>query len=707
MAHHDVSYLAPKETFLKTVMSWVYTIDHKKIGLMYLIAVLLMFFLGGVAAMFVRAQLWEPTRTVFVAEDGSVYMNPAEAPEGERDSLKTETRGIFFQPITTYVSRPAVNLLSGSTVGAVITASQDGSPSISLPEADGQTSNPLNIALDDNGTPLLTETTDRRGNKVWELRRKDPDSDEPGPVLASITVDGRGNPSADAGSGLSTRRTTLREPGSTITTNNIYNRMFSLHGTIMVFLFIIPSIPAALGNIFLPIMIGAKDVAFPRLNLMSWYIYIFGGLFAIYSVIAGGVETGWTFYTPYSSTTDWGSVTSMLLAAFILGFSSIFTGMNFIVTVHKLRVPGMGWFDMPLFIWALYATAIIQVLATPVLGITLLMLMFERMFGIGIFDPALGGDPVLFQHFFWFYSHPAVYIMILPAFGVISEMLAVHCRKRIFGYRAIAFSSIAIAAISFLVWAHHMFTSASPVANVIFSALTFLVAIPTAIKVFNWIATMYKGSIAWTTPMLYSAFFLFCFTIGGLTGPPLATLSTDIHLHDTYFVVAHFHYVMMGGTVLAFIGALHHWWPKFTGKMYNEFWAQIAGWIVFIGFNVTFFIQFFMGTQGMPRRYATYSPEFELMHKISTFGSWLLAIGFLIHLVVFAHSVFAGRKAPRNPWGGLSLEWETESPPLEHNFAREPVLTHGPYDYDTVVPPHYDPALYPLPERPDNAPSHH
>jgi cytochrome c oxidase subunit 1 len=610
--HHDVSYLAPKGSRWETILSWVYTYDHKKIGVMYLAAVLLMFFLGGVFALALRAELWEPVRTVMVeTETGEILGAPGEVPEGP--GVEQRKVGQLFPTVTV------------------------------------------------------------------EQTRIDPETGE-------RTVESR-----------------------SITGNNWYNRMFSLHGTIMVFLFIIPSVPAALGNIFLPIMLGAKDVAFPKLNLMSWYVYVFGGIFAFWALLQGGVETGWTFYTPYSSTTDWGNVTAMVLAAFILGFSSIFTGMNFIVTVHKMRVPGMGWFDIPLFVWAIYATAIIQVLATPVLGITLLMLVFERTLGIGIFDPAMGGDPVLFQHFFWFYSHPAVYIMILPAFGIISELIAVHAHKRLFGYRAIAFSSIAIAAISFLVWAHHMFTSASPAANVVFSALTFLVAIPTAIKVFNWIATLYKSSISWNTPMLYAGYFLFCFTIGGLTGPPLATLSTDIHLHDTYFVVAHFHYVMMGGTVLAFVGGLHHWWPKFTGRMYNEFWAMVASWIVFLGFNTTFFVQFFLGTQGMPRRYATYEDQvttFELLHKISTFGSWLLLLGFLIHLAVFVQSLMAGARAPRNPWGGLTLEWETESPPLEHNFAHEPVMTHGPYDYDSVVPPYCDPEEYPLPDQEEVARVH-
>lgn len=358
----------------------------------------------------------------------------------------------------------------------------------------------------------------------------------------------------------------------------------------------------------------------------------------------------------------------------------------------------MGWFDMPLFVWAIYSTALIQVLATPVLGITLALLAIERTFKIGIFDPALGGDPVLFQHFFWFYSHPAVYIMILPGMGMISEMIATHARKTIFGYKFVAFSSLAIAAISFIVWGHHMFTSQGEVASVLFSAITFLVAIPTAIKVFAWTATLYKGSIAWNTPMLYALSFLFLFTIGGLTGPPLATLSTDLHLHDTYFVVAHFHYVMMGGTVIALLGGLHHWWPKMFGKMYNEKAGILGCLLVFVGFNVTFFTQFIMGSHGMPRRYATYVEEFEIYHQISTIGSWVLALGLLIHLLNFVASLAGGRKAPENPWGSLTLEWDTESPPIEHNFHHEPVVTHGPYDYDDVYPPRCEPGEWPMPE---------
>ena len=481
--------------------------------------------------------------------------------------------------------------------------------------------------------------------------------------------------------------------------NEIYNRLFTLHGAIMVFMVIVPSIPASLGNFFLPLMLGAKDVAFPRLNLLSWYIYVIGSIFAVSSIILGGVDTGWTFYTPYSTTTgnEFGRVIFMVMGAFILGFSSILTGLNFIVTVHKLRAPGMGWFDMPLFVWAVYSSAIIQVLATPVIGITLLLLTFERVFNVGIFDPKLGGDPVLFQHFFWFYSHPVVYVMILPGMGIISDVLSVHSQKKIFGYRAIAYSSLGIAAVSFIVWGHHMFTSMSEVAGVVFSGLTFLVAIPTAVKVFNWISTLYKGSIALTTPMLYGLIFLFLFSIGGLTGLPLGTLSTDLHLHDSYFVVAHFHYVMMGGTIMALLAGMHHWWPKMFGRMYNEFWAKVGAITVFVGFNLTFFTQFFLGTQGMPRRYASYIDEFQIYHQISTLGSLILFLGFVIHFFVFVASLASGRKAEQNPWGGLTMEWEAASPPTEHNFDHEPLCKHGPYDYDTTVPPGWDPKDYPIP----------
>jgi len=584
--HHDEgSYLSGPPGMIARIWQWASTVDHKKIGVMYLFAVLFMFFLGGMSAMAVRYELLDPIRE--------------------------------------------------------------------------QTTEVINAATGE--TEMVTVVT---GESLKELM---------GGMF-----------------------------GENVSGTQIYNRFFTLHGAIMVFMFIIPAIPAALGNFFVPIMLGAKDVAFPRLNLLSWYIYVIGCTFGVLSILLGGVDTGWTFYTPYSTTTDadhW-RVVLMVSAAFILGFSSILTGLNFVVTVHKLRAPGMGWFDMPLMIWAIYATSIIQVLATPVIGITLLLLIFERVMHIGIFDPSMGGDPVLYQHFFWFYSHPVVYVMILPGMGIISEVLAIHSRKHIFGYRAIAFSSLGIAGVSFLVWGHHIFTAMGELAAVLFSGLTFLVAIPTAIKVFNWIATLYKGSIVINAPMMYGLMFLFTFSIGGLTGLPLATLATDLHLHDSYYVVAHFHYTMMGGTVIAFMAGLHHWWPKMFGKMYSEKGAMLGAALVFIGFNLTFFTQFFLGTQGMPRRYANYVDEFQTLHQISSAGAVILLVGFVVHFCVFFYSLLWGEKAPANPWGGLTLEWEAESPPIEHNFHKEPILKHGPYDFETTVPPHWDPKDYPLPEAP-------
>ncbi len=476
-------------------------------------------------------------------------------------------------------------------------------------------------------------------------------------------------------------RIELLTPKQTIMTAETYNQVFTLHGAIMVFLFIIPSIPAALGNFVLPLMLGAKDVAFPRLNLASFYIYVVGAVMAVTAILTGGIDTGWTFYTPYSTSTG-GAVGLMALAVFVLGFSSIFTGINFIATVHKLRAPGMGWFQMPLFIWSMYSTALIQVLATPVLGITVLLLFMERVWKIGIFDPALGGDPVLFQHFFWFYSHPAVYIMIVPGMAIISEVIPTFSKKTIFGYKAIAFSSVAIALVGFLVWGHHMFVSGqSQLASTIFSFLTFLVAIPSGVKVFNWLATMYRGSIQLDTPMLYAISFLLLFAIGGLTGIYLGALATDVHLTDTYFVVAHFHYVMMGGTVIAFLAGLHYWWPKMFGRMYNEPVARVACGIIFVGFNMTFFTQFILGSRGMPRRYYNYLDQFQPLHAFSTVGSWVLGLGLFIAGFNLIRTLHKKYDAPDNPWGGRTMEWETQSPPITHNFDFDPVLKHGPYDF--------------------------
>ncbi len=481
-----------------------------------------------------------------------------------------------------------------------------------------------------------------------------------------------------------TLRTELLTPEQDLVSATTFNKLFTVHGAVMVFLVIIPSVPAALGNFLLPLMLGAKDVAFPRLNLLSFWVYSLGACFFIYTLLAGSLDTGWTFYTPYSSHTGT-AVISATFGAFILGFSSILTGINFLVTVHKMRAPGMTWNRLPLFVWAIYSTAVIQILATPVLAITLLLLIIERTLNIGIFDPAMGGDPVLYQHFFWFYSHPAVYIMILPGFGIISELIAVHSRKHIFGYKAIALSSVAIAIISFIVWGHHMFVSGqSELAGIVFSFLTFAVAVPTAIKVFSWVATLYKGSIAFNTPMLYALAFLFTFTIGGLTGIFLGALSVDVHLHDTYFVVAHFHYVMMGGTIIAFIGGLHHWWPKMTGKMYSETAGRIGCLIVFIGFNMTFFNQFIIGQQGMPRRYSTYVPQFQLQHVLSTIGAYMIGAGLLFTLAYLLRSLKTGKAAPGDPWGAVSLEWTIQSPPIEHNFHGQPRVDCSPYDFKQI-----------------------
>jgi cytochrome c oxidase subunit 1 len=477
-------------------------------------------------------------------------------------------------------------------------------------------------------------------------------------------------------------RAELSAPGETIMGNDTYNQVFTMHGILMVFLFLVPSIPAILGNFVLPMQIGAKDVAFPRLNLASWYVYMAGAVLTIAALLTGGVDTGWTFYTPYSSTTG-GGVLWMTAAIFVAGFASIFTGLNFIVTTHKMRAPGMTWNRLPLFIWGIYATSIVQVLATPVIGITMVLLILEQTLRIGIFDPALGGDPILFQHFFWFYSHPAVYIMILPAFGIMSELIATFSRSRIFGYRAIALSSVAIAMLGFLVWGHHMFVSGqSAISSIIFSLITYLIGIPSGIKIFNWVATLYKGSIWLQTPMLYALSFLFLFSIGGFTGIMVGVLAVDVHLHDTYYVVSHFHYVMMGGSVIALLGGMHYWWPKITGRMYNETLGKIAAGLVFVGFNLTFFPQMVLGSRGMPRRYANYAERFADLHQLSTYGSWILGAGLFLILGYALWSLAYGEKATANPWGAATLEWtNTTAVPGHHNFERTPLVTRGPYDF--------------------------
>jgi cytochrome c oxidase subunit I len=480
-------------------------------------------------------------------------------------------------------------------------------------------------------------------------------------------------------------RLELLTPAGDLVQADTYNKLFTMHGQVMVFFFVIPGVPAVLGNFLIPMMIGAKDLAFPRINLLSWYLFILAGVLMIYTILNGGVDTGWTFYTPLSTEFLKTNVISAALAVFVAGFSSILTGLNFIVTIHRMRAPGMTWDRLPLFVWAHYATSIIQVLGTPVVAITIVLVALERLFHLGVFNPALGGDPLLFQHLFWFYSHPAVYIMILPSMGIISEIVCCFSRKRIFGYKAMTLAVVGIAVIGFLVWAHHMFVAGiSLYAALVFSLLSYFVAVPSAVKVFNWTATMYKGSITYQTPMLYAFGFIGVFTIGGLTGLFLACLGMDVHVHDTYFVIAHFHYIMVGGMVMAYLGGMHFWWPKISGRMYPEIWGKLAALIVFVGFNLTFFPQFILGYMGMPRRYHAYPPEFQILNVLSTAGATILAVGYLLPMVYFAWSMRYGRPAPSNPWNAAGLEWQTPSPPSTFNFDEQPVVTWEAYNYEEI-----------------------
>jgi cytochrome c oxidase subunit 1 len=482
-------------------------------------------------------------------------------------------------------------------------------------------------------------------------------------------------------------RLELLTPAGDLVQADTYNKLFTMHGQIMVFFFLIPSVPAVLGNFLIPIMIGAKDLAFPRINLLSWYLYMIAGVMMLYTILNGGVDTGWTFYTPLSTEFLKTNVVTAALAVFVAGFSSIFTGLNFIVTIHRMRAPGMTWNRLPLFVWAHYATSLIQVLGTPVLAISLVLVALERVLHLGIFNPALGGDPLLFQHLFWFYSHPAVYIMILPGMGIVSEIVCCFSRKRIFGYKAMAMALLGIAVVGFLVWAHHMFVAGiSLYAALIFSLLSYFVAVPSAIKVFNWTATMYKGSITYQTPMLYAFGFVGLFTMGGLTGLFLASLGVDVHVTDTYFVIAHFHYIMVGGMVMAYLGGMHFWWPKISGRMYPEAWGRLAALLVFVGFNLTFFPQFVLGYMGMPRRYWDYShsPEFQILNVLSTAGATILAVGYLLPMVYFLWSMRYGKPAPDNPWNAAGLEWMIPSPPSTYNFEEQPVVSWEAYNYDEI-----------------------
>jgi cytochrome c oxidase subunit 1 len=483
-------------------------------------------------------------------------------------------------------------------------------------------------------------------------------------------------------------RIELLTPQGDLVQAETYNKLFTMHGVTMVFFFLIPSIPAVLGNFLIPLMIGARDLAFPRINLASWYLYIIGGLFTLTAAAAGGVDTGWTFYTPYSSIYSNSNVALTVIGIFVTGFSSILTGLNFIVTIHTMRAPGMTWFRLPLFVWSHYATSIIFILGTPVIAISLTLVALERLFGLGIFNPELGGDPLLFQHLFWFYSHPAVYIMILPGMGVISELIPCFSRKRIFGYNFVAFSSLAIAVLGFLVWGHHMFVSGQSIyAGMIFSFLSMLVAIPSAIKVFNWTATLYKGSVSLDAPMLYALGFIGLFTMGGLTGLFVAALGVDVHVHDTYFVIAHFHYIMVGSAVMAYLGGIHFWWPKMTGRRYPEVLARLAALIIFLGFNLTFFPQFILGYLGMPRRYHVYPPEFQALNVLSSAGASILAVGYVLPLIYLIWSLRYSPVAGMNPWKARGLEWQTPSPPPTDNFEVTPIVVQPAYAYDVLDEP--------------------
>jgi cytochrome c oxidase subunit 1 len=494
-------------------------------------------------------------------------------------------------------------------------------------------------------------------------------------LLATLAMLGVGGMAALA------MRVELLTPGRTFMGHEAYDRMFTAHGVVMVWLFMIPSIPSGFGNFLLPLMIGARDVAFPRLNLLSFWIYVLGSLTVIAGLFAGGADTGWTFYPPYASTTP-STLIPLLVGVFILGWSSILSGLNFIVTTHAMRARGVTWHRLPLFVWTLYATSVILVVATPVLAMTLALVGVDRWLDWGVFDPARGGDPLLYQHLFWFYSHPAVYVMILPAMGVVSEVVSTFAHKEPSSYRMLAWSSVGIALVGFFTWGHHMFVAGLSTFDAgAFGSLSMFVSIFSAVKMFTWTGTLYRAQIDLRAPFVYILAFLWLFALGGMSGVMLATTALDVPWHDTYFVVAHFHFVMVGGTLTGFFAALHYWWPKITGRMYPEAWGVTAAVLMFIGFNLTFIPQFLLGNLGMPRRMADYPPPLQPLHVASTVGSWVLGASVVLTLCYLAWSLFAGEKAPANPWLSRSFEWRVPSPPPEHNFPTSPEWTLGPYDY--------------------------